>query len=452
MRVTTVIFSALLVAALLVSVQGALATRARIAATFDRLAVMRDAQTALERMLRAEVEEQNAVRGYAIGHDPFYRREYTDATRTFETADAHVLLARQAEHLDAGIAQLRQYDRSHEGWHRTVAAALFASPSRNVADLDRLTKRYSDIENARAETLRALLASRSRELGGSTQAQINRTLYVRAAWLLLFGIIAIVLHAYGMRVNRRLAEEQTTTQTLQRAFRSEFVSLPNCEIGSAYSSASSQVAIGGDVFDVYRLSPTLALVMIGDISGKGIAAAVLTAFVKFTMRGIALRRRDPGAMLFEFNTAFMEAVENPSLFVSMFVGVLDTERMILQYASAGHDSAFIRRSDGVQQLSVTGPVIGVMVEPYATNVAHLMDGDTLVLATDGLTDARDRTGEPLGDTRAMALIDRASAEPQLLADEVVAYVRALGARALRDDIAVLAITVHEPVSEAQSFS
>ena len=84
------------------------------------------------------------------------------------------------------------------------------------------------------------------------------------------------------------------------------------------------MAVGGDVFDVYRLSDTLALVLIADVSGKGVDAAVLTAFIKFTIRGIALRRRDPGAILAEFNTAFAQTVENPYLFVSMFVGVLDT--------------------------------------------------------------------------------------------------------------------------------
>ena len=70
---------------------------------------------------------------------------------------------------------------------------------------------------------------------------------------------------------------------------------------------------------MYRLSDTLALVFIADVSGKGVDAAVLTAFIKFTIRGIALRRRDPGAMLGEFNTAFSQTVENPYLFVSMFV-------------------------------------------------------------------------------------------------------------------------------------
>jgi phosphoserine phosphatase RsbU/P len=226
--------------------------------------------------------------------------------------------------------------------------------------------------------------------------------------------------------------------------------LPNCEVGSAYLSASSHLAVGGDVFDVYRLSDTLAMIFIADVSGKGVDAAVLTAFIKFTIRGIALRRRDPGAMLAEFNTAFAQTVENPYLFVSMFVGVLDTQLLQLRYSSAGHDSAFVRRAAGVQQLAVTGPVLGVMEEPFDTKTIYLEDGDTIVLATDGLTEARSRSGERLQEQGAMYLIASSNPQPQLLADELVAQVKALAGNRPRDDLAVLAVRVHEPGGSDES--
>jgi len=149
-------------------------------------------------------------------------------------------------------------------------------------------------------------------------------------------------------------------------------------------------------------------------------------------------------MLAEFNTAFAQTVENPYLFVSMFVGVLDTQLLQLRYASAGHDSAFVRRAGVVQQLAVTGPVLGVMEEPFDTKTVYLEDGDTIVLATDGLTEARDRTGERLQEAGAMALIASSNPQPQLLADELVAQVKTLAGNQTRDDIAVLAIRVHEP--------
>jgi serine phosphatase RsbU (regulator of sigma subunit) len=89
-------------------------------------------------------------------------------------------------------------------------------------------------------------------------------------------------------------------------------------------------------------------------------------------------------------------------------------------------------------------VLGVMEEPFETKTLYLEDGDTLVLVTDGLTEARNRAGEPLYEEGAMALIAASNPQPQLLADELVAQVKALGGNRTRDDVAVLAIRVHEP--------
>src|SRR5581483_12166567 len=146
---------------------------------------------------------------------------------------------------------------------------------------------------------------------------------VRVIWLVVFGVLAILLTAYRFRLNHDLEEERTTVQVLQRAFRSRQLELPHCDVGSAYVSASSHLAVGGDLFDMYRLSDALALLVIADVSGKGADAAALTAFIKFTVRGIAMRRYDPGAILTEFNTAFQQTVTNSSMFASLFVGILN---------------------------------------------------------------------------------------------------------------------------------
>jgi sigma-B regulation protein RsbU (phosphoserine phosphatase) len=329
-------------------------------------------------------------------------------------------------------------------WRATIAGPLLAHPEQQLLEMDKRNKLLSDYETKTVQQIRQALADTNAELAKTTQTELDRSSYARAFWLLVFGLLAILINGFRSRLYQELEEEKSTTEILQRAFRSESVPLPNCQVGSAYLSAGSHLAVGGDVFDVYRLSNTLALVLIADVSGKGVDAAVLTAFIKFTIRGIALRRRDPGAILAEFNTAFSQTVENPYLFVSMFVGVLDTETFQLRYASAGHDSAFMRRSKDVQQLAVTGPVLGVMEEPFGTKAIVMEDGDTLVLATDGLTEARKRTGEQLRETGAMELIEDASVDPQHLADELVAQVRALGGNHLRDDLAILAIRVIVP--------
>jgi sigma-B regulation protein RsbU (phosphoserine phosphatase) len=437
-------WTAFLAAVLIIAVQGAFQTRANIARTFDAQSHIVQAQLGLEEMLRLQIDEENSVRGYTLTRDSFYVQQYGSAVEAFDQKVAAVSAVLREQQMPEASRTLDDYASLQSNWRRKIAVPLLLRPGRDVAEIDKENKAFSDYENRTAEFVRNALVDRNDMLAHSTQEQINRDAWSRAFWLALFGLLAILFNGFRSRLVSELEEERTTTEILQRAFRSEHVPLPNCEVGSAYLSASSHLAVGGDVFDVYRLSGPLAMFFIADVSGKGVDAAVLTAFIKFTMRGIALRRRDPAAMLAEFNTTFAQTVENPYLFVSMFVGVLDTQSLQLRYASAGHDSAFVRRSSGVSPLSVTGPVLGVMEEPFETKTMYLEEGDTLVLVTDGLTEARNRQGEQLYDRGAMELIAASNAQPQLLADELVAQVKALGGNRMRDDLAVLAIRVHEP--------
>jgi serine phosphatase RsbU (regulator of sigma subunit)/CHASE3 domain sensor protein len=438
------IWTAFLALVLGIAVQGAFATRANIAKTFDAQSRIVQAQLNLEELLRLQIDEENSVRGYVLTRDPFYVSQYGGTSQAFDQKVAAVAAVLTEQKMSAASRTLEDYVSLQTNWRRKIAQPLLAKPGLDVTEIDKENKAFSDYENRTGGFIRESLAQRNDELAHSTQEQINRDTWSRTFWLALFGLLAILFNGFRSRLVSELEEERTTTEILQRAFRSEHVPLPNCEVGSAYLSASSHLAVGGDVFDVYRLSDTLAMAFIADVSGKGVDAAVLTAFIKFTIRGIALRRRDPGAMLAEFNTAFSQTVENPYLFVSMFVGVLDTQTLQFRYASAGHDSAFVRRLNDVQQLAVTGPVLGVMEEPFETKTLYLEDGDTIVLVTDGLTEARNRAGEQLGEQGAMDLIAASNPQPQLLSDELVAKVKAIEGNRTRDDLAVLSIRVHEP--------
>jgi sigma-B regulation protein RsbU (phosphoserine phosphatase) len=447
-RITgTLLLTAFLLVALAVAVQGAFATRASLADTFSRQSAIQRAQTTLEELLRLQIAEESLLRGYSLTRDSFYVDQYQQAVSDFDARFASIHETLASQNIKPVQRMLDEYASLQMQWRAAIAAPILRHPDRQLLEMDKRNKLLSDYETKIVEQIRAALADTNAELAKTTQTELDRSSYARAFWLLVFGLLAILFNGFRSRLYQELEEEKNTTEILQRAFRSESVPLPHCEVGSAYLSASSHLAVGGDVFDVYRLSHSLALVLIADVSGKGVDAAVLTAFIKFTIRGIALRRRDPGAILAEFNTAFSQTVENPYLFVSMFVAVLDTDTFQLRYASAGHDSAFMRRATGVQQLSVTGPVLGVMEEPFGTKAVVMENGDTLVLATDGLTEARKRTGEQLRETGAMDLIEHASVEPQLLADELVAQVRALGGNRLRDDLAILAIRVIAPKEE-----
>jgi sigma-B regulation protein RsbU (phosphoserine phosphatase) len=442
--------TAILIVALIFAVSGAFSTRAQIAASFSEQQRLQNGELTVQELQKLQLDEQNYIYEYVLTHDPGYLGAYRETSILFNTSRDELRRVLEEQNLTPGIAALGDYIKSHHDWQVTVAQPLLSHPGGNSGPIDKNGKFFVDQERDDASVIGRLLHDKSAAVAKDTQEQINRTLYQRAFWLIVFGLLAVLFNAYRSRLDRELEEERLTTRTLQRAFKSEHVPLPNCEIGSAYASASSHLAVGGDVFDVYQLSDRLALLLIADVSGKGVDAAVLTAFIKFTIRGIALRRRDPSYILQEFNTAFPRTVANPYLFVSMFVGILDTQALRLQYASGGHDSAFIRRSNGVQQLAVTGPILGVMEEPFEVKTVYLDEGDTIVLTTDGLTEARNSSGVLLEAAGAMELIERAGENPQQLADELVAQVRKRGGNAMHDDLAILTIRVHEPQDDRLS--
>jgi sigma-B regulation protein RsbU (phosphoserine phosphatase) len=431
-----------LVVALVIALWGAYQTHANVSATFDRQTQIQAAQIKLEELLGLQVDEENFLRGYIATKDPFYRDQYQIAVNRFAGLEADMHATLLAQGLTEIQGQIDDYESLQADWRKTVAEPTLADPNVRT-NIDKRGKFDTDQEATLSDQMRIALADRNTRLATDTLQSINIWSLVSVFFFAAFGAIAFLIANANAAVRRDLDRERTTTETLQTAYQSQIIPLPNCEVGSAYAAASSHLAIGGDVFDMYRLSERNALILIADVSGKGVDAAVLTAFIKFTIRSIALRRSDPGKILAEFNTAFAHTytVDNPSLFVSMFVGVLDTESSYMQYASAGHDSAFVRRSNGVQQLSVTGPVLGVMEEPFETRTVQLDVGDTIVLATDGLTEARYRNGELLHERGAMDLIERSSAAPQQMADELVAQVRVLGGNRMRDDLAILAIRI-----------
>jgi CHASE3 domain sensor protein len=435
------VLTAFLLLAIAIAVQGAFQTRASIARTFALQSQIQAVQTEIADLQSLQIDEENHLRGYSLTHDPFYVTQYHATASEFDTKERAIRQTLGTEGLENAQVLLDRYALVQDSWRQAVATPVLRHPTARLSEIDKRNKFFSDQQATIVDAIRGVLAGAIGVLAHSTQAQLERTSWVRAFWLAIFGLLAIFFNAFRSRVYRELEDERITTLTLQRsrAFRSETIALPHCEVGSASESAPSHVAVGGDVFDMFRLSDNLGLLLIADVSGKGVDAAVLTAFIKLQIRGIALRKRDPAAILAEFNTAFSQSVNDPYLFVSMWIGVLNTDTFTLRYASAGHDSAFIRRSNDVQQLEVTGPILGVMEEPFETRQTQLEYGDLLVLATDGLTEARTRTGEQLLDAGAIELIRNGERRAQKLADEIVGQVRKISRNRLRDDLAVLVI-------------
>jgi serine phosphatase RsbU (regulator of sigma subunit)/CHASE1-domain containing sensor protein/anti-sigma regulatory factor (Ser/Thr protein kinase) len=168
--------------------------------------------------------------------------------------------------------------------------------------------------------------------------------------------------------------------------------------------------VGGDFYDFLRLEGDRVGLVIGDVSGKGIAAALVMANTQSVLRAVARRGNiAPGQVLAEANEVLYAYIP-AGTFVTCFYGVLDPESGRLVYANAGHDPPYLQRDGDAQELRVRGMPLGLMPGmPYEEKEAVLAAGDDLLLYSDGLVEAHDPEGEMFGFPHLRKLIMAQSA-------------------------------------------
>lgn len=437
------VLAALLAAILILAVAISLRiyTQLDSAARVQRALV--DAQAQLDAILRVQLEQSAALRGYlASGRSIFLEPEARDSQRFDAALDAFAQTTRSLgiAELGASVVRMRAL---HEDFLTNVAAPLRIDPhAKDAIALQILGKAIIDRLRAATTRASALLDARLIVAQRDLKSRIDEALVGGLSSLLLFAFVSFAFVLSRTKMLAVIDRERSIVETLQGAFRTDVDPLPGARIGTAYLSADRDAAVGGDLYDVRLLDATRALVVVGDISGKGITAAVNTAFVKYSIRTLALSHEDPAAILESFNDVFLTTIRDPSLFVALFVGVLDSRQATLTYASAGHSGAYVRRAGSVRQLDVTGPIVGLATnQAYDTHVLPLVAGDLLLLATDGLSEARDFAGTLLDDAGAMELLGAAATDPQICADELVAAVKNRNGGEVRDDLAILAIAI-----------
>lgn len=190
---------------------------------------------------------------------------------------------------------------------------------------------------------------------------------------------------------RRYAREHRVADRLQAAF------LPNLpdqlgplDLATVYKPGLAESQVGGDFYDAFPLPDGRVGLVIADVSGKGLSAAVLTATVKFSLRAFASEVAAPGLALTRLNrTLRVEASNMGEHFVTLFYGVFDPATGRLTYASAGHETQLIKRAEGgTVPLRSTGPILGVAEHRFGQRQERLECGDALILYTDGMTEAR----------------------------------------------------------------
>ncbi|MFN2496698.1 MAG: SpoIIE family protein phosphatase [Pseudonocardiaceae bacterium] len=251
----------------------------------------------------------------------------------------------------------------------------------------------------------------------------------------------------------RLYEEQRgIAATLQAALLPhELPVIPGVELAGRYVAAGEANEVGGDLYDVFASCDPCGAgeadpwsLVIGDVCGKGAAAAALTALIRYTVRAEASHLLAPGDVLRRLNGAIIRQLTTiDARFCTAIYGQLTSTGQGLQVrmACAGHIAPRVLRHDGTVEVGTGGgTILGVYTEPVlACEDAHLSPGDTLLLVTDGVTEARGPGGF-YGEERLDALLAGCpgrSAGP--IADLITEDVLHFQAGPPHDDVAVLVV-------------
>ena len=200
--------------------------------------------------------------------------------------------------------------------------------------------------------------------------------------------------------------------------------------------------VGGDYFDFLDLEDRRLGLCLADVSGKGITAALLMSNVQATIRSQCRLARDIGACVCRSND-MLHASTDSDKFVTMFYGILDTGAHRLQYCNAGHNPpVLLGGGNGPALLETGGPVLGVLPGfPYEWGETEFRAGQTLLVYSDGFSEAMNRRFEEFGDERLRASAEsKADLPPEQLVESILGEVGAFcGDAPQADDMTIMAV-------------
>jgi len=238
----------------------------------------------------------------------------------------------------------------------------------------------------------------------------------------------------------RLTEEFRLARSIQGNLLPKVIpTIPGYELAGGTVPAQS---VGGDYYDFIPMDDNRLALCLGDVSGKGMPAALLMAHLQATIRGQALLGSEPGKCLWHSNRLLFHSTDLER-FATCFYGVLDTEQHRLCYANAGHEHPLHFRGNGrPATLDQGGIVLGILEGAEYTDVAlPVAPGDLIVVYSDGITDASNGEGDPFGVDRLIELVNAHVDEPApALLERILDKVRAhAGDEAQTDDMTLAVV-------------
>ena len=240
--------------------------------------------------------------------------------------------------------------------------------------------------------------------------------------------------------NERIAETLQRSM-LQKSPDGQFTSL---DVKTFYEAAFHEAQVGGDFFDAFALSSERVALVVGDVSGKGLAAAGRTAEVKYALRAFLYAYESPEIALSHLNGFICEThrqdAENKEAFIVLALAVIDTGTGKTIFSAAGAEPTLILRADAtVEPVSIVGLPLGIQLEAaYTAKTRHLGLKETILMATDGITEAR-RGQTLLGAEGLITLLEKTGPDASLqeLNQSIYQGARDFAGGGLHDDVCLL---------------
>ena len=268
-------------------------------------------------------------------------------------------------------------------------------------------------------------------------------------------IVSVYLSVSSRKFNIRQAElmhknltvdmELNVARNIQEGFLS--ADFPDNESFSVYADMTAATEVGGDFYDYFLIDETHLAVVIGDVSGHGVAAAMFMTLAKTLIKVYAQSSRSTDKA-FEYTNRYLLQSNPEKMFVTAWIGILDLQSGVMSYTNAGHNPPVVLKKDRPPEFLKSKPnfVLGRRRRVrFIEERMVLFAGDKLLLYTDGVTDAQNSVGEMFGDNRLIGVIEHTKTKSQ---KEIVEAVRSAvndfeNGSSHYDDATLLALSYHD---------
>ncbi len=254
------------------------------------------------------------------------------------------------------------------------------------------------------------------------------------------GRIRQALEAQNTLTNLQF-ELETAARIQQKILKRKFPAFPDRKEFDLYASMTAAREVGGDLYDFFFIDDDRLVFLVGDVSGKGVPAAIYMAVCRTMIRAVASQVVDPGECLRKVNEMLIPE-SDLTTFVTVFYGVYNTRTGEVRYCNGGHNLPYIRRKDGSVQMveDTEGLLLGKIPRiEYDVKKVRLDPGDHFVVYTDGVTEAMNPDGDMFEEPRleaSLAKSDGSSAE-NLVKNVLVDILQFANGADPSDDITVL---------------